>query len=155
MGGQTRALVEGKWFLIFPGWLCPRFIWDGVKWGIAGRGSDSSPFRFLGLGFRSPGLQTRGFLLIGAKTPASEEAGYNKCAPQCDRPIEKDACGLLAAAGRPAAILTFVAGAVGRHEHAAFGAGWRAVEHGAHSCVLGRQIVGDRSEQHMRHGWWR
>jgi hypothetical protein len=30
----------------FPGVVMSQVFWDGVNWGFAGRGSDSSPFRF-------------------------------------------------------------------------------------------------------------
>jgi hypothetical protein len=35
----------------FPGVVMSQAFWDGVNWGFAGGGSDSSPFRFLGLLF--------------------------------------------------------------------------------------------------------
>ena len=52
----------------------------------------------------------------------------------------------LAAAGGAAAVLALVAAAVGRHEHAALGAGGRAVEYGTRARILGTQIVIDRRD---------
>ena len=61
----------------------------------------------------------------------------------------------LAAAGGAAAVFAFVAGAVGRHEHAALGACGRAVEHGTRICILRRRIVMGRRAHRMRYNWHR
>ena len=106
-----------------------------------------------------PGLQTRGLSANRRKNPASEEAAtrfycmWSEKRARRTVPFWESRCVLhLAAARRATAVFAFVAGAVRRHEHAAFGAGGRAVEHGTHARVLGRQIIRDRREQHMRHG---
>ena len=61
----------------------------------------------------------------------------------------------LAAAGGSAAVFAFVASAVGRHEHAAFRAGGRAIEDGAHTRVLSRQIIEHRWKKRVRGNWRR
>ena len=59
-------------------------------------------------------------------------------------------CESLTAARRAAAIFAFVAGAVRRHEHAAFRASGRAVKHGARCFAGGRRIIMGRSDQRGR-----